>query len=138
MIDTNATIRAWLLSDDAIVAMVADRVYYPMLPQNYTPETNGLAITFSQRGGVSDEEAPIVKPSIQVVCWAAAGESVNARALYGAVWDLMHLNGANGATPGDGGTILSSTEETSGQDSIDPETKWATVTSFYRLIMRAV
>ncbi|HWR36372.1 MAG TPA: hypothetical protein VN622_10935 [Clostridia bacterium] len=135
MIDSNAALRAWLLSDPAIVALVGGRVYWPTLPQDHLPERDGLAITVSTRGGRSDAEMPIINPSVQIETWAPAGEHVRAREVYRAIYDLLH--GACGIDLGANGYVLSCLEEVQGQDSIDPETKWATVLSFYRLMMRA-
>lgn len=144
MIDSNLTLVTYLMQSAAIVALVANKsrtvvtqeslIFCGKLPQGYKPEVNGRAITFMNRGGAADPELPIIRPSVQIECWAPALDSQGARELYRAVFDQLHQK--NNIDLGDIGYILAITEEVQGQDLDDPDTQWASVLSYYRLILR--
>jgi hypothetical protein len=134
MIDANGTILAWIAGDTATMALATGGVFSPKIPQDYNP-TNGLALAVSSRGGTAEDECPILEASIQVLAWAPQDEGLRARALYRAIFDLMH--GKTNINLGAAGYIFSAVEEVAGQDGEDPETKWATVTSFFKVMMRS-
>ena len=135
MIDSNLALVTYLTQSAALIALVDNRIYCGMLPQGYKPEKNGCAITFMNRGGAADPELPIIRPSVQIECWAPALASQQARQVYGAVFDQLHQK--NNIDLGDAGYFLSITEEVQGQDLVDPDTQWCSVLSYYRLILRS-
>jgi hypothetical protein len=135
MIDSNLALVTYLGRSTALTALVGNRIYCGMLPQGYKPEVDGRAITFLTRGGQADPELPIIRPSVQIECWAPALDSQGARELYRAVFDQLHQK--NNIDLGAAGYILSSFEEVQGQDLVDPDTEWASVLSYYRLTLRS-
>jgi hypothetical protein len=144
MVDSNLALVTYLKQSAALVELVTNQdqtkipeqvlIYCGTLPEGYKPEINGCAITFINRGGAADTEAPIIRPSVQIECWAPALGNQQARKVYRAVFDQLHQK--NNIDLGDIGYILSITEEVQGQDVTDPDTKWVSVLSYYRLILR--
>lgn len=136
MINPNKALREYLLTVAPLVALVGDNVAYPDLPADTdiagASGTAVRAVVFSARGGLSDVETPLLRPSYQFRCWAL--RPAEAREVYAALFDGLHgktnLAGASGK-------ILSAFEETAPQDVTDPETGWATVLAFYRLLLPA-
>jgi hypothetical protein len=144
LIDTNVTIRKWLISDTALTSIVpANRIAFPDLPEGAAPEKGEKWLTFRSRGGEAHPEAPIVRADIQVTAWAKT--SLEARAIYRAVFDLLHLQwqdggqyfGSGGIDLGADGFVYSSREQIQGQDVLDPDTGWNLVVMFFEVQMRA-
>ena len=125
MNDTNAIIRAYLVAQDALTAIVGTRIYCPRLPERATLP----AIGFFVRGGFSTPYIPgLVTPSVQFDCWA--NSPIGARAVYGALYDA--LQGAqNRSVTIDATTyyILSAREDVQGQDLQDID-----ILSYYRVL----
>jgi len=89
MIDVLAVIRAHLLANAALVALVESRIYAGVsLPPGYDP-ADGPAILFNTRGGVDEYSRATTRPSVQYRSYgatAAACVQVD-RALYDALQD---------------------------------------------------
>ena len=69
--DINAIIRAYLITQTALTALVGTRIYCPRLPEKATLP----AISFFTRGGTSTPYIPgIPEPSVQFDCWATDTE----------------------------------------------------------------
>jgi hypothetical protein len=134
MKDPIATVVEWLSSDSGVTALVDSRIYGGLLPQDVVVDQDGPAITVQIRGGNADAEVPLIRPSVQIEVWAGPYQFQQAREVYRAIFDLMHGKNSISLT---NGYILSSVEEVPGQDGVDPDTNWATVVSFWKLIMRA-
>ncbi len=136
MINPNKVLREYLLADTALAALVGTNVAYPDLPADTDIAgkmgTAVRAVVFGARGGRSDIETPLLRPSYQVRCWAL--RPAEAREVYAAVFDALH--GKNNLA-GTSGKILSAFEEVSPQDVTDDDTGWATVIGFYRLLLPA-
>lgn len=125
MIDTNLVIRELLLLNSGISALVGTRIYCPYLPEGYDP-ANGSAIQYFSRGGKDDLYLPIVRPSVQLSCWAAS--PMAARALYCAVHGYLDVLPRTSTTTG---TVMYALQQSGGQDLIDPGTGWSYVLSFW-------
>jgi hypothetical protein len=133
LIDPNKAVRTWLMANTTITDLVGSRIFCGVLPQSYSAEKDGLAITVKVRGGSAHEYVPLIRPSMQIECWGESLQYESVRELYAKVYDALH--GYNMISVGDT-VILSSIEEVEGQDSTDPDTGWASVVSFYRMEMR--
>lgn len=88
LVDTNAVIRAYLVSNSGITAplysLVGVRVYTPRLPEKATLP----AVGFFTRGGTSTPYIPgIPEPSVQFDCWADS--SMGARRVYYALYEAL-------------------------------------------------
>lgn len=110
--DTNAIIRAYLLTQTPLTNLVGQRIHCPRLPENAVLP----AIGFFIRGGSSDPYIPdIPRPSVQFDCWAK--DLITARNVYRKLYDA--LQGIQDVVVAVGGTdyrILSAREEVQGQD----------------------
>ncbi len=128
--DVNAIIRTYLLTDIALAALVAQRIYCPRLPENTTLP----AIGFFTRGGDSNPYIPgIVTPSVQFDCWAS--NLIDAREVYGALYDA--LQGIQNVTVGSY-KILSAIEEVQGQDLVDELVpNYFRTLTFFSIMIRA-
>ncbi len=144
MIDPNLALVTWLAQSAALTALVKNQqiggklpdslIFCGMLPEGYKPEVNGCAITFACSGGNVPSEVPIISPRVQIECWAPQLRNQEARAVYGAVCDL--IANKNNIDLGANGYILSSIVEVFGQDLTDPDTQWASVLGYFRLMLR--
>lgn len=122
MTDAEAILRAHLLSNAPLTALVGTRVYAaPNPPPGYTP-ASGAAIVFGPRGGADSYSGATLLPSMQYRCYGptlAIARQVS-RALYEALVDQ----------PGVG--VRQSRLETFPQPLTDPETEWEYVWSAYK------
>jgi len=129
--DTNSIVRAYLVTDAALTALVGTRIYCPRLPENATLP----AISFFTRGGTSTPYIPgIPSPSVQFDCWA--DNSIDAREVYRALYDALQgiQNIATGTTQG----IISAIEEVQGMDLVDVEIpNYFRVLTFFSIMVRA-
>jgi hypothetical protein len=111
LIDIDAIVRTYLLTDAPLVALVGSRVYCPRLPEGSALP----AIGYFVRGGTSSPYVPeIPTPSVQFDCWAQG--PIEARQVYRALYDA--LQGIQNVTVGSN-VILSAREEVQGQDLQD-------------------
>ena len=115
------------------------------LPVGFNPSVSGEAIVV--RGGTGSASvtgggsahlyAPMITPRMQVTVWS--GKEIQdferARAIYGVIFDWLHFVENVDLAPD--GFIQQLYEMTEGQDVTDPETKYATVVSFWALHARA-
>lgn len=138
MIDTNILVRTWLAADTALLSLLGrdeagdPYLFAGQLPKDFNPG-NGIAVTLKVAGGTSDHETPIVRPRVQVTVWADVDRYQDAREVYREVHDWLHAK--NMVDFGDLGTVLSSVEESHGQDITDPDTAWATVVVFFNMVI---
>jgi hypothetical protein len=129
--DTNAVIRAYLVSRPLLTAVVGTNIYCPRLPANATLP----AISFFTRGGRDNPYIPdLATISVQFDCWAkdSATEkgAIVARNVYRKLYD--ELQGLQDASIVIGATtyyIKSAIEEVSGQDLVDD-----TVPNYFRTL----
>lgn len=82
--DTNAIIRAYLLTKTEITGIVGQRIHCPRLPENETLP----ALSFFTRGGLSNPYIPgMISPSVQFDCW---GDSpISARRIYRSLYESL-------------------------------------------------
>lgn len=119
--DTNSIIREYLITSatltDPLIALVADRVYCPRLPEN----ADLPAVSFFTRGGSSTPYIPdMPAPSVQFDCWA--GNPIDARKVYHALYDaLQGIQNVIVTLDGTDYKIKSAIEEVQGQDLVDTE-----------------
>jgi hypothetical protein len=132
MIDANALLRRWISQ-----GLATQRVSAVILP-DYVPETgdgfqpsDGPWVVVNVRGGTAYDEAPIIKPSMQVRVWAGRDQFMLARAVYLQLFDL--LDGEQIDLDVDG-RVIACNEETQGMDVVDPDTGFATVIADFSLI----
>lgn len=142
-------IRAWLLADASpLPALLGDRpttgqsVWYPDLPEKFNPENGpdpdlyGPGITIAVRGGGGHPEIPVLqKLRFQLTVWCGVNKYVQARTIYGALYDYIH--GSNNIIVPGHGTIKTCTEVVAGQDLTDPDTLWAIVLGYYEILFSA-
>ncbi len=115
MQDSNKIIRAYLVNEVTLTALVSTRIYVPRLPENAVLPAVGF---FTRGGGTNPHIPPLVSPSVQFDCWADS--LIGARAVYMALFEV--LQGIQNETVTVGGTdyrILSAIEEVQGQDLSD-------------------
>lgn len=164
MIDPNLLLRTWLLIPDLFIEGVdvanpvlaalalqdpppAFRppdppVYAGHLPEHYDPRPtgNGMAIVIrvggsgTTSGGTASPEIPIIDPRMQITVWAGINEYQKARTLDRAVFDWLHAK--NNVDLGETGFVLASLNQVLGQDINDTSTGYATVVSFWHLMLR--
>lgn len=129
--DTNAIIRAYLITQTALTAVVTGGIFCPRLPENATLP----AISFFERSGEANPHIPgIIISSVQFDCWA--DNPIDAREVYGVLYDALQgkQNIATGSTQG----IMSAIEEVQGQDLVDNEIQnYFRVLTFFRIMVRA-
>ena len=142
--DTNAIINSYLTTSsakvDPLIALVADRIYCPRLPEKATLP----AVSYFTRGGTSTPYIPgIPEPSVQFDCWATDTElagvvtkgSIIARQVYRALYDA--LQGIQNVTV-EAYQIMSAIEEVQGQDRVDVEIpNYFRVLTFFSIMVRA-
>ncbi len=136
--DTNVVIRTYLTTSstktDPLIALVADRIIYPRLPENTTLP----AIGFFTRGGTSSPYIPpLPEPSVQFDCWADS--PLDAREVYRALYEA--LQGIQRQVVSVGGTdyiIWGAEEEVQGQDLVDVEIpNYFRVLTFCKFMIKA-
>lgn len=125
MIDTNAIIRTYLLTDAPLAAVVSTRIYVPIIPEKATIP----AISFFTRGGSSTPYIPpIPAPSVQFDCYGRT--ALEARQVYRLLYDA--LQGIQNVAVTIAPTtyrILGAREEVQGQDLLD-----ADIVNYYRVM----
>jgi len=133
--DTNAIIRAYLITCGALIALIGGvnpRIYCPRLPEN----TVLPALGFFTRGGTSTPYIPcIVSPSVQFDCWATS--PLTARQVYRALYDVLQgIQNEPVTVDGSDYMILNAAEEVQGQDlqDVDIPTYYRVLTSFSIMI----
>ena len=131
MIDANALLRRWIAQ-----GLNTPRVSAVVLP-DYNPDTgdgfqpsDGPWIVVNVRGGLSETEAPIIKPSLQVRVWADQDQFDIARSRYLEIYDL--IQGQQIDLDVDG-RVIACSEDQQGQDVVDQDTGFATVIAFFTL-----
>jgi len=127
MIDANAKIREYLLTDVPLVNLVGARIYAgrDVPPEGYQPQ-DGAAITFRLRGGSPDYDDALLTPSVQFKCYAAT--EIDAMTCYRALYDALHN--------GTGATVLHGESEILGQSLEEPNTQWPFVLSYFQIMLR--
>jgi hypothetical protein len=131
MLDIHACLRQILLGNSTISSLTGGKVVWPDLPAGFDAKLGHKALTFFVRGGpINPELSAVVEPSIQVKAWAL--KPVDAMAIFSAAFDLLDgaLDVGNSS-----GTILSAYAEQPGQPMMDPDTGWAVVLGYFKLIM---
>ena len=132
MIDVNAIVRAFLLTDATLKGLVESRLYAgkSVPPERYKPKdkdgNSQPCICFQIRGGSPDYDDALLKPSIQFKCYAAT--PLAAGALYRALVDALH-----NASSAD---ILYAEQETLGADLREPATGWPFVLTHFLIMCR--
>jgi len=113
--DTNSILRAYLVTNAALVAVVGTRIYAPRLPENAVLP----AIGFFTRGGTSSPYIPdLPVPSVQFDCWA--DNPITARNVYRKLYDaLQGIQHVAVTILGTTYYIESAIEEVQGQDLAD-------------------
>ena len=113
--DTNSILRAYLVTNAALVAVVGTRIYAPRLPENAVLP----AIGFFTRGGTSSPYIPdLPVPSVQFDCWA--DNPITARNVYRKLYDaLQGIQHVAVTILGTTYYIESAIEEVQGQDLMD-------------------
>lgn len=121
MIDQEALIRQWLVSESAITTLTGQRVYASTaLPAGYKP-TDGPALLFKIRGGRSDYSSRILRPSVQFEAYALT--EALARQLAMALHDVINDQGYQ--------KISIARLEVQPVPLQHPETQWPYILSFY-------
>lgn len=123
MIDTEATVRAYLAARPAISAVASTRVYMDTaLPAGYRIE-DGPALLGGQRGGLQDFSSHIIRSSFQFRSYGQT--AAKARELDRALFDALN----------DGRTkdIRYARMDVAGQLVREPQTGWNVVISFYTI-----
>jgi hypothetical protein len=127
MIDAHTTIRAFLLTNAPLVALVGTRLYAgrDVPPVGYKP-LDGPCITFKVRGGGPDYEDALLNPSVQFKCYDDTETECYAlyRALYAAVQN------------GTSATVLHAETETLGQVLSEPDTGWYFTLAYFKFMLR--
>lgn len=133
--DTNAIIRAYLVTQTALTAVATGGIFCPRLPENAVLP----AISFFTRGGTSTPYIPgIITPSVQFDCWAKGDPPVAprlAREVYRALYDA--LQGIQNIKVGSY-YIMSAIEEVQGQDLVDETIpNYFRTLTFFSIMIRA-
>jgi len=132
--DSNAIVRAHLVGQATLTAVVGTRIYCPRLPENCTLP----ALGFFTRGGVANphiESLPM--PSIQFDCWD--DNPIGARKVYLALFDVLQgIQNVNVVIGADTYRILSAIQEVEGQDLVDNEIpNYFRVLTFFQIAIQA-
>lgn len=124
MVDIDAVIRARLVQNVALTALVGSRIYASLNPPaGYSPSV-GPAVVFGVNGG-SPDYAPILRPTLMFRSYGAT-EAI-ARQTDRAVFDALHDY--------QGGTVLNVVSDVLGQLLAEPDTQWRFVLSYYRALI---
>jgi hypothetical protein len=150
LIDANLLLRTWLLTpaingvQNPALAVLTNptNIFAGHLPPGVDTSVepaivvrNGGGTASATGGGTAHPEIPIIRPRMQITAWCGPNQFQLARQLYGAIFDWMQ--GKTAIDLGAAGFVMSSLEETEGQDVTDPHTGFATVVSFWNLLLRA-
>lgn len=121
MVDIEATLRAKLVANTALVEAVADRIYAAeRLPAGYKPSLGG-AVLFKVVGGSTDY-GPTLRPTIMVRSYGM--DELTARQVDRLVFDALHeLRNGN---------VLMVENDLLGQLVAEQDTDWRFVLSYYR------
>jgi len=131
--DINAILRTYLTTSstkvDPLIALVADRIYCPRLPENATLP----AVGYFTRGGSATPYIPdMPNPSVQFDCWA--DNPIDAKEVYRKLYDA--LQGIQNVAVGSN-YILSAIEEVQGIDLVDSEIPdYFRVLCFFSVLIR--
>lgn len=130
MIDPHAIVEGFLaVQTDLVGVLLYTGEDVP--PPGYSPGDSGDCITFKVRGGDSDYEDALLRPSMQFKCYGASGgvpTTAASYALYRTLHDVLH--GARSAE------ILHCERETLGQPLREPDTEWPFVLVHFRFLLR--
>ncbi len=139
--DTNAIIRAFLVAQTALTAVVDERIMTPRLAES----TTYPAVGFRTRGGVSTPYIPgWVTPSVQFDCWAQDIDGGltgprGARLVYNILYDVLQgIERQVVTVDGKEYIIWSAIEEVQGQDLVDEIITLYRVMTFFSFIIKAV
>lgn len=106
-------------------------VFGTKAPDGFNPTDQGCVVVQGWAGDSHTEIRALNKPRVQVRTWAGRDQSALARAIYCAVYGMLH--GINNVAVASYGKILASSEAVGGQDLEDPETGFASVISYYEI-----
>lgn len=133
MLDPNAALIAWLTSSPDLTNLVGGNIFSPYLPEGFSAMEGQKGVVVRTRGGSTHPEiTELIEPSFAIEAWAM--EAPTAKQIYGLIHDLLH--GATSVNLGAKGFVVLAQEEVFGQDILDPETHWAMVVSYYKLMLR--
>lgn len=133
MIDVQSAIRAVVVADSGLTALVNTRVFAGRdVPPTGTTPGDGACLTFKVRGGAGafrgrDYEDALIVPSVQFKCYGAS--ELAAYQVYRALVDALH-NAHDG-------TVLHAEETGVGQPLEEPDTEWRFVLSFFEVMVRS-
>ena len=132
--DSNAIIRAYLITQSDLTDIVSTRIFCPALPENTTLP----AVSFSTVGGPPSNPniTKIVDPTVQFDCWA--DNPIEAREVYRALRSaLQGIQMIDVVVSGTTFSIMSSIEEGQGQDIIEVELpNYFRVLTFFKMMIR--
>jgi hypothetical protein len=148
MTDANLLLRTWLLTasingvaNPVLAVLTSPNIYAGHLPPGVDTSIDpaivvrgGGGTASATGGGSAHPEIPIIRPRMQITAWCGPNQFLLARQIYGAIFDWLH--GKTQLDLGSVGFVLSCLEETEGQDVTDPHTGFATVVSFWNLLLR--
>jgi hypothetical protein len=123
MTDIQAKFRALFAAQSGITDEVSTRIYNTRLPKSIT--TAQKAIVINMNSGEVEKYTPLVRPNFIIKAYGAT--MIEARAVYGAVYDALHQQ--NNITAGSV-TWKAVDVESVGQDAIDPDTDWPYIIFF--------
>ena len=127
MIDALGLIRAHLMTNAALAALVGERIYggRDVPPVGYKPG-DGPCITFKIRGGGADYDDALLLPSVQFECYDLSEQKANNA--YEALYEALHNStGAN---------VLYGLVDVLGQTLEEPATGWYFVLSYFTIMLR--
>lgn len=125
MTDTDAVLRAFVVAQAGVTALVGTRVHASdKLPAGYSPVTNGPAILLKVRGGQQDFPGKTLYPSYQFECYAAT--EALARQVSNALFDAINHKAS--------GLIKQIRLEVMPVLLTDPDTGWPFVLSYYKTV----
>lgn len=126
MIDSEAALRTYLLTNVALTTLAPNIVASLDPPTSYDPTGSGGLVLFKRRGGSTDESSKISTESYQFQCIASSEQAaVN---IYRALFDALERAKSGG--------ILQATCDVLGELTAYPETEWPDVISFFTVMMR--
>lgn len=121
MVDIDATVRAKLAANTALVTTVGQRIYAAeSLPAGYTPSAGSAVLFKTVAGGA--EYGPTLRVTLQVQCYGT--DEAIARQVDRLVFDALHELRS--------GNVLMVENDVLGQMLAEPETNWRFVLSYYR------
>ena len=128
MINTMATLRAYLATQTALTTVTGDRLWAAATapPVGYKP-VQGLGIAFNARGGSAGYNSVIITESCQFKCYAAT--ALAALDLSGLLADVLHDK--------HGGLIRHAELETTPYVLQEPDTGWYFALTFFSIMYRS-